>query len=116
GAGTITARSDSTSVTQPITIVPLSALTGLVANTGSSTEGANVYANVDIVANAAGGPVYGTSCTWSGLDPSVMMQSQTVGSLESAARSTTRFQLQTPGSFTATCTIGAVATTVQLHR
>ncbi len=117
GAGTITARAPSVSVVLPVTIVPLSAITGVTATVGANTSDAtSVYANVDVVANSAAGPIYGAPCGWSVPDASVVMQSQSTTSLESAAKSTTRFKLGSAGSFSATCTVGAVSTTVTLKR
>jgi hypothetical protein len=117
GAGTITARASATTLTQPITIVPLTALTGLTATVAAnSSDGSGVYANVDVVANSATGPVYGAPCGWTANDASVVVQSQTTASLESPAKSSTKFKLGLPGSFSATCAIGGVSTTVQLHR
>ncbi|MDB4970495.1 MAG: hypothetical protein JWN44_6184 [Myxococcales bacterium] len=117
GAGTITARSDASTVVQPITVVPLSALTGLTATANAnSVEGTSIFANVDVVANSATGSVYGAPCGWTVNDASVVVQSQTSASLEGAAKSTTKFKLGSAGTFTATCAIGAVSTSVQLHR
>jgi hypothetical protein len=117
GAGTITAHTASTSLTQPITIVPLTALTGLTGTVGAnSSDASGVYANVDVVANAAAGAVYGAPCGWTVNDASVVMQSQSTASLEAPARASTKFLLKQPGTFSATCAIGGVSTTVQLHR
>ena len=102
---------------QPVTFVPPSALTSLnatvLANTMDST---GVYANVDVVANAAAGAVYGAKCDWSIPDQSVTIQSQSSTSLEATAKSTTKFKLALPGTYSATCTIGAVSTSVSLTR
>jgi hypothetical protein len=117
GSGTITARCDAATLVQPVTVVPLTALTGLTATAGAnSNDATSVYANVDVVANSAAGPVYGAPCGWTVNDASVTVQSQTTGSLETGAKSQTRFQLKSPGTFSATCAIGGVSTTVQLHR
>jgi hypothetical protein len=117
GAGTITATAPATSVVQPVTFVPPSALTSVnatvLANTMDST---GVYANVDVVANAAAGAVYGAKCDWSIPDQSVTIQSQSSTSLEATAKSTTKFKLALPGTYSATCTIGAVSTSVSLTR
>jgi hypothetical protein len=117
GDGTITAHCDSTSLTQPVTVVPLTALTGVDATVHANSSDANgVYANVDVVARSASGAVYGAPCGWTVNDASVTIQSQTTASLESAPHATTRFQLGRAGSFSATCAVGAVSTTVQLSR
>ncbi|HEX6835035.1 MAG TPA: hypothetical protein VF334_00605 [Polyangia bacterium] len=117
GSGTITARAPAVTLVQPVTIVPLSALTGLTATVGANTvDSTGVYANVDVVADSAAGPVYGAPCGWSVGDTSVVMQSQSTTSLEAPAKSTTKLKLGSAGSFTATCTIGAVSTTATLHR
>jgi hypothetical protein len=117
GAGAITASAPATSVSQPITIVPLSALTNLAATVqANTTDSSGTYANVDVVANSAAGTVYGASCGWTISDPSVTVNSQVAASLESPARASTKLLLGKPGTFSATCVIGAVWTTVTLHR
>lgn len=117
GSGTITARAPAVTLVQPVTIVPLSALTSLTGTVGANTiDSSGVYANVDVVANSAAGPVYGAACGWTANDPSVVVQSQSTGSLEGAAKSTTKLKLGTAGTFSATCAIGAVSTTVTLKR
>lgn len=117
GAGTLTARTATATRTQPITVVPLAALTGLTGSVGAnSSDASGVYANVDVVADSSAGAVYGASCGWTVDDASVVVQSQSVASLEAPAKSSTRLLLRSPGTFHATCAIGAVSTTVQLHR
>jgi len=117
GSGTITAHSPAVTVVQPVTVVPLAALTSLtgVVN-ANSTDSSGVYANVDVVAHSDTGDVYGAPCGWTVNDQSVTVQSQSTTSLEAPARATTRFKLALPGTFSATCAIGAVSTTVSLHR
>src|SRR5205823_14052249 len=47
GSGTITARGDTTTVTQPIIVVAADALTNVaVASLANSTDGTGIYANV----------------------------------------------------------------------
>ena len=46
----------------------------------------------------------------------LVIQSQGSASLESPAKSSTKFLLKQAGTFSATCAIGAVSTTVSLHR
>lgn len=117
GAGTITAHAPTTSVVLPVTVVPLTALTNVSANVlANSTDANGVYANVDVVASTADGVVYGAPCGWTVNDASVVMQSQATTSLEGPAKATTKFKLGTAGTFSATCAIGAVSTTVALHR
>jgi hypothetical protein len=117
GSGTISARAPATTVVQPVTVIPLAALTSLSGTVQpNSTDSSGVYANVDVVANSASGPVYGAPCGWTVNDASVVMQSQGTASLESPAKSSTKFKLGNAGTFNATCAIGAVSTTVSLHR
>jgi hypothetical protein len=117
GAGTITATAPATSVVQPVTMVPASALTGLSATVLANTvDATGVYANVDVVSNSAAGPVYGASCTWTIADQSVTLQSQSTTSLEATPKATTKLKLALPGTYNATCTIGAVSTSVALTR
>lgn len=117
GAGTITARTSAVTLVQPVTVVPLTALTSVTGTVqANTTDSSGVYANVDVVANSTAGAVYGAPCGWTVNDQSVTMQSQSTPSLESAAKSSTKFKLALPGTFSATCAIGAVSTTVSLHR
>jgi hypothetical protein len=118
GAGSITARAPTTSVVQPVTIVPLTALTSLSATVKANTiDSVGTHGNVTVVANSAAGAVYGVHCTWSIADPSVMLESETTtDALDSAPVSTTTFLLTKPGTFEATCTSGAVSTAVTLQR
>ncbi len=117
GSGTITASTPSTTRVQPVTVVPLTALTGLSATVlPNTTDSGGVHGNVDVVADSATGAVYGAHCGWTVDDPSVVMQSESTTTLESPAKSTTLFLLNQPGTFSATCAIGAVSTTVTLHR
>ena len=117
GAGTITAHTPTASLVLPVTILPLTALTGLTATVQpNTTDSSGVYANVDVAANSASGDVYGAPCGWTVNDPSVVMQTQTTATLEGAPKASTRFLLKQPGTFSATCAIGAVSTTVSLTR
>jgi hypothetical protein len=117
GAGTITAQAPTASLVQPITVVPLTALTGVTASAQpNTTDDSGVYANVTVVANSASGAVYGAPCGWTANDASVTVQSQTAASLEAAAGTTTKFLLGKSGTFSATCAVGAVSTSVALTR
>ena len=58
----------------------------------------------------------GLPCGWTVNDASVVLQSQGTASLESPAKASTKFKLGNAGTFTVTCAIGAVSTTVSLHR
>lgn len=117
GAGTITAATPTATLVQPVTILPLTALTSVTATSQPNTTDSNgTYANVDVVADSAAGPVYGAPCGWTLNDASVVIQSQGSASLESSAKSSTKFLLKQAGTFSATCAIGAVSTTVALHR
>jgi hypothetical protein len=117
GAGTITAATPTATLVQPVTVLPLTALTSVTATSQPNTTDSNgTYANVDVVADSAAGPVYGAPCGWTLNDASVVIQSQGSASLESPAKSSTKFLLKQAGTFSATCAIGAVSTTVSLHR
>jgi hypothetical protein len=118
GAGTITARAPATTLVQPVTVVPLTAITSLSATVKpNTTDSAGVHGNVVVTANTTAGAVYGAHCTWMIDDPSVILQSESsTNTLESAPQSTSLFVLNNAGTFHATCTTGAVSTTVTLHR
>ena len=101
-----------------MTVVPLTALTGLSATVlPNTTDSGGVHGNVDVVADSATGAVYGAHCGWTVDDPSVVMQSR----VDHHARVSCEVDdasscSNQPGTFSATCAIGAVSTTVTLHR
>lgn len=116
GAGSVTAHAGSVAATLPVTVVPPDAVTTLTpAVKPNSVEGQSTYANVDVVASGASGAIYGAACAWT-VPAGVTLSSQSPASLESPARTSTRFLLSTPGTFTATCSVGAVSTSVTLTR
>jgi hypothetical protein len=118
GSGSVVATTPSgASARLDVIVVPQSALISLNATKHSnSTDSSGTYANVDITANSAGGPVYGAQCNWTTSDPSVTVRSQSVGTLERMPIATTQLTLGKAGSFVATCTIGSLNTSVQLTR
>lgn len=117
GSGTVTARCATASATLPVTVAPLSAIGSVAATVKpNNVQGNLTYGNVDVVASSAGGPVYGAACQWTTSDPSVTVSRQAAATLESAPKTSTSFLLAAPGTFSATCTVGAVSTTVSLHR
>ena len=117
GAATITAHTPTAQRVQPVTIIPLTALTGLTATVQpNTTDASGVYANVDVAANSATGDVYGAPCGWTINDASVVLQSQATATLEGPPKASTKFLLKKAGTFSATCAIGAVSTTVSLTR
>jgi hypothetical protein len=117
GSGSVTARCATASSTLPVTVVPLTAIGGVTATVKpNTTQGTQTYGNVDVVANSAGGSVYGATCHWTTSDPSVTVNQQSATTLESAPKASTSFLLAAPGTFTATCTLGAVSASVSLHR
>jgi hypothetical protein len=117
GSGGVVAHTSTSSANLAVTVVPLTALGSLTNTVKPNTVSGNItYGNVDVVANSASGAVYGGSCQWTTSDPSVTVSSQTSATLESAPKSSTSFVLGLPGTYTATCTVGAVSTSVSLHR
>jgi hypothetical protein len=118
GSGTITARAPAVTLVQPVTIVPPSAITSLTGTVKpNTTDSTGVYANVEVVANSAAGAVYGVPCGWTTTDPSVLVESQsTTSSLDAAPKSIAKLKLNAHGAFGATCTVGAVSTTVTVSR
>jgi hypothetical protein len=117
GSGTITASTPTVTVVLPVEVVPLSALTGVVAHvSGYRATSTGYFADVATYANSADGAVYGASCSWTSNDPSVHPTQVSPSPLEEAAASTTAIRLDSPGSFSASCTIGSQSTTVMLQR
>jgi hypothetical protein len=118
GSGSVIATTPSgANARLDVTVIPQSAIVKLgTTQHGNTTDSSGTYATVDVTAYAAGGSVYGAQCNWTTSDPSVTVRNQSVGSLERAAITTTQLGLAKPGAFVATCTIGALATTVQLTR
>lgn len=118
GAGSVTAHTDGASATLAVTVVPASAIASVSAVVEPNTmSGAQTYGNVEVTARTADGvAVYGATCAWTPAG-GLTVQSQSAASLEAAAAATTQFLLPASGaSFDATCTIGAVSTSVTLHR
>jgi hypothetical protein len=117
GSGSVVAHTATSTATLAVTVVPLTAIGGVTGTVRPNTVSGNVtYGNVDVVANNATGSVYGPSCSWTTSDPSVTVYSQSAASLEQPAKSSTQFVLGLPGTYTATCTVGAVSTSVSLQR
>jgi hypothetical protein len=118
GDGSIRAHTPTVTLTQPITFVGGDAITGVVASAqpGKLQSDGTFTQEVDVVANSAGGAVYGPSCAWTTSDVAVTFGASSVASLEKSAATATVFKLAQPGSFSATCIIGGVSTTVQLQR
>jgi hypothetical protein len=116
GSATITARTPTATLTQPVTIVDPSALGSLVASVKPGSDMRGTAYDVQVQALAGGGAVYAPDCTWSPADPSVIVQAGGVATLEGPAQSTAHFVLTKPGTFSAACTIGSKTTTVTLTR
>lgn len=113
GSGSITASCPNATLTQPITVVPATALTALAAS-GSTQP--NQQAIVSIVPQSSSGPVYAGPCRWTTTDPSVTLASDIGPSLELPPGTLSVFNLTRPGSYTVTCQLAGLSASVTLAR
>lgn len=113
GTGTIHASCPNASVAQPITVVPLSAITGLRASVALATS---ATAAVSVVPESTEGDVYTERCAWQTSDPSVTLGAEVGPSLDLGPGEVAVFNLNRPGSYTATCTVAGQTATVTLQR
>jgi hypothetical protein len=118
GTGSVIAAAGNVSLSQSLTIVAAAHVTGLVATaeTGVAQSGGGFSQTVDVVANSAGGAIYGAACAWTASDPSVVVGGTTTRVLDGKPTQSTAFLLGQPGTFSATCTVGAQTVTAQLTR
>jgi hypothetical protein len=113
GSGNVTASCTSATLGQPITVVPATALTGL--NLSGTTQ-PNEQAIVSMVPQSSSGPVYAGPCRWTTSDPSVTLASDIGPSLELGPGTLSVFNLTRPGSFTVTCQLAGLSSSVTLTR
>jgi hypothetical protein len=113
GSGSITASCPNATLSEPITVVPVTALTAL--NLSGSTQ-PNEQAIVSMVPQSTSGPVYAGPCRWTTSDPSVTLASDIGPTLELGAGTLSVFNLTRPGSYTVTCQLAGLSATVQLTR
>jgi hypothetical protein len=113
GTGTIDASCPNAALMQPVTVVPDSAITTLVATGAVQTDGT---AQVTIVPQAAAGPVYTGPCTWEVSDPSVTLKTEVRPELDLAPGTLAVFNLNRAGTFQITCKVAGQSATVGLTR
>jgi hypothetical protein len=127
GEGLITASCPNASIAQAITVVPQSEITTLQTGitTGLGALGPNVTSfataadgsvTVVVTATAAIGDVYAGPCVWTVSDPSVTLTTQLASSLDLEPNTISLFEVNRPGSYTATCTLAGLTSTVTLTR
>jgi hypothetical protein len=120
GAANLNLANGSQSVDIPIQIVSISGLSKLTLDlhgTFLGSSGTTVDSPVDVTVSSPDGPVYGASCAWSVSDPSVqIVVTQTTDHLALAPTGNVTFKMTRVGSFTATCTLGALTAMVPLKR
>lgn len=112
GSGSIVATAPSASAELDVTFVAPSDVVSLQAEVAPSDGGAAVT----VTANTALGPVYGGQCAWATSSSSVHVSRQEAAALFQPPAETTQFTLAKAGTFTATCNVGNVATSVSLQR
>ena len=115
GPGSATATADQATTVVDIDVLPLSAITQLVATKSATNDGENTV-TYDLVMSTTDGPIYGGECEWTMSDPSVTIYDQHGSTFEEAPMTTVTFELGRAGNFTATCAVGTETTTVQLSR
>jgi hypothetical protein len=113
GSGTITATCPDANAQQAVTVVPASAITGLLATTTPEPDGTVV---VGVVPTSDQGMVYAGNCDWSGMAPTVTLQQQLASTLSLGPGTLSIFTLTRPGSFDVTCTLAGKTATVTLTR
>jgi hypothetical protein len=113
GAGTIDASCPSATLSQPITVVPASAVTAL--NMTEQLQ-ANDQVVVTVVPQSAGGPVYGGGCDWQVSDPTVTLDADVTPRLDLGAGEVAVFNVNRAGSFTIGCTVAGQTATVDVTR
>ena len=113
GSGTIDASCPNATLSQPIDIVPASALTTL-----NMTEQLqpNDQVVVTVVPQSAGGPVYTGGCDWQVSDASVTLDADVTPRLDLGAGEVAVFNVNRPGSFTVTCTLAGQTQSVTFSR
>lgn len=113
GNGTISASCPSASLTQTFTIVPQSAISALDM---SSTTQPNEQAIISVVPRSSAGGVYAGPCHWTTSDPSVTLASDIGPSLDLGPGTLSVFNLRRPGTFTVTCSLAGLTSSVTLTR
>lgn len=113
GSGTIDASCPSATLSQPITIVPASAVTHLAIDAATQP---NNTAIVTVQAVTAQGNAYAPPCVWQSSDASVTLASRIGPELDLGPGEVAVFNLNRAGSFTATCTTAGQTATVTLSR
>lgn len=113
GSGSITASCPDATLTQPIEIVPASALTTIDM---TAELQANDQAVITVVPQSAAGPVYGGGCAWQVSDPSVTLDADVTPRLDLGAGEIAVFNLNRPGSFTIRCALAGRTTSVSVSR
>jgi len=113
GSGTIDASCPNATLSQPIEIVPASALTAL--NMTQQVQ-PNDQAVITVVPQSAGGPVYSGGCQWQVSDSSVTLDADVTPRLDLGAGEVAVFNVNRPGSFTISCTLAGQTASVTVAR
>jgi hypothetical protein len=113
GSGSITGSCLGASVTSTIEIVPASAITRLDL---SPLTQPNEQAIVTVLVQSVMGPVYAGPCRWTTSDPSVTLASDVGPTLSLQPGTLSVFNLTRPGTFTVTCQLAGLSSSVTLTR
>jgi len=120
GTGTITAVAGDVQASLDVQVVARTDITAVELGTGSWAPryfpSGRLWA-VWTTPSTAEGPVYGAACSWTISDPSVTLSSSsTAADMDDSVHNNAQFELASPGTFSATCTVGGAQTTVTLKR
>ncbi len=120
GAGDLTATNGTATFDMPVTVVSLTDISKLEAESVGSvlgSGGASVDTGVSVTASTDSGAVYGAACAWAVSDSTVeVVITDTTDQLDRPAVGGVTFKMTKQGSFTATCTLGRLSTIIQLKR
>ncbi len=113
GAGRIDASCPNASLSQPINVVPASAVQSLTM-VGEVQPGDQAV--VTVVPQSAMGPVYTGGCAWQVSDPSVTLDADVTPRLDLGAGEVAVFNVNRPGSYQISCTVAGQTASVTVGR
>jgi hypothetical protein len=119
GSGQLGATSGPAAFSVPVEVVATSQLTHLTAHVVATLlgDGGIPESTVETRFATDVAPVWGAACQWTASSPSVTVARETIAvDLGQPPVNVTVFRLAQPGSFTVTCSLGALRASVPLER
>ncbi len=113
GSGTIDASCPNATLSQPIDVVPASAITALDM---TQTLQQNDQAVVTVVPQSTGGPVYTGGCDWQVSDTTVTLDADVTPRLDLGAGEVAVFNINRAGTYTISCTLAGQTASVTVSR